>query len=211
MSVSKLEGRWRGALHDTGDRRWFPGNASQFIFPILAISSSQIFVSSSISWFYDDTREDDRVTKQNRTEPIPKKRGCSVCESSQEAQRGIFTLCCRACSRDSFFICSFLRLAVSAVLSELALERTWAISSLALQNTSNVWNQQPFETLGLHSGRSLFKHLRTWLVSPLRGALVSDISAPPAWFWPDSPGHTSSEPPRSGGITQKTLSGAVVT
>lgn len=149
MSVSKLEGRWRGELHDTGDRRWFPGNASQFIFPILAISSSQIFVSSSISWFYDDTRE---VTGlQNRTEQNQckkKKRGCSVCESSQEAQRGIFTLCCRACSRDSFFICSFLRLAVSAVLSELALERTWAISSLALQNTSNVWNPQPFETPG---------------------------------------------------------------
>lgn len=38
----------------------------------------------------------------------------------------------RALSRDSTFICSFLRLAWRATPSELALARTWAISSLAL-------------------------------------------------------------------------------
>lgn len=43
------------------------------------------------------------------------------------------TFCCRACSRESFFICSFLKLAVSAVPSELAFARTCAISSLALR------------------------------------------------------------------------------
>lgn len=42
------------------------------------------------------------------------------------------TFCRTALSRDSTLICSFLRLAFSATLSELALARTWAISSLAL-------------------------------------------------------------------------------
>lgn len=75
--------------------------------------------------------EGGRVTKQ-RADHM-QKTGCRVHGCSQ---RGVATLWSRASSRDSFFICSFLRLAVSAVLSELALERTWAISSLALRHTS---------------------------------------------------------------------------
>lgn len=51
------------------------------------------------------------------------------------------TFCCRACSWDSFFICSFLKLAVSAMFSELDFVRTWAISSLALSKTSKYGNE----------------------------------------------------------------------
>lgn len=47
----------------------------------------------------------------------------------------ILTFCRTALSRDSTLICSFLRLALSATLSELALARTWAISSFALLGT----------------------------------------------------------------------------
>lgn len=45
------------------------------------------------------------------------------------------TFCWTALSRESTFICSFLRLAPSATPSEVALVLTWAISSLALRQT----------------------------------------------------------------------------
>lgn len=45
------------------------------------------------------------------------------------------TFCWTALSRESTFICSFLRLAPSATPSEVALVLTWAISSLALRRT----------------------------------------------------------------------------
>lgn len=113
------------------------------------------------------------------------------------------TFCCRACSRESFFICSFLKLAVSAVPSELALARTWAISSLAL------WDAQR-KIHGVHSRWKIFSLLvpiwlqghisspspppRTCPVSPQHGFSVSGIAAPPASLWPDTPERTSLTP-----------------
>lgn len=108
------------------DRSWFPGIGPSVYFSHFSnqlIADLCEFFNLLILWWCS---KGGRVTKQHRTHA---KKGCSVYECSQ---RGVFTLWSRACSRDSFFICSFLRLAVSAVLSELALERTWAISSLAL-------------------------------------------------------------------------------
>lgn len=52
-----------------------------------------------------------------------------------------FTFCSSARSRDSAFICSFLRLAFSATLSALDLDRTWAISSFALEKHMQVRDQ----------------------------------------------------------------------
>lgn len=50
------------ARQDQGDGSGrFSGSVTQSIFPILAISSSQILVSSSISWFYDNTIKDAEV------------------------------------------------------------------------------------------------------------------------------------------------------
>lgn len=79
----------------------------------------------------------------------------------------------------------------------------------ALCSLSWLWNaleqspHWPFKTQAkgemnsCYKSQMWFEHLRTWLVFPLRAVLASGISAPPAWFWPDSPEHTSSEPPRS--------------
>lgn len=60
----------------------------------------------------------------------------------------ILTFCKTALSRDSTLICSFLRLALSATLSELALARTWAISSLALWGTKK--RRQMIESCAKH-------------------------------------------------------------
>lgn len=120
-------GRTRG---DSSDR--FCGRFTQSIFPILAISSSQILVSSSISWFYYNTRKGQHVIHLDILRYSIDRENMLHCASLQAKRlelacrkmRKSLTFCCSACSRDSFFICSFLKPAVSAVFSELAFVRT---------------------------------------------------------------------------------------
>lgn len=129
-----------GQVQGMAGRRWFPSIGPSVDFSHFSnqlIADLCEFFNLLILW---GCTKGGRVTKQ-RTEGR-RKIGCSVVIVSFSPEG--HTLCSRACSRDSFFICSFLRLAVRAVFSELALERTWAISSLALQNTSKVWNGQSF-------------------------------------------------------------------
>lgn len=125
-----------------------------------------------------------------------------------------FTFCSSARSRESTFICSFLRLAFSATLSALALARTWAISSFALQKRTQVrYHSVVLNTVNkrsnMHMGNwciiLILNMVLTCQVSPLRGFWGSDNVVPPASRVWGSPERTSLALPHSDKETSRII------
>lgn len=121
---------------DLGDGSvWFTGSCLSVYFPHFGnqlITDLCEFLDLLVLWQNSNGRINTFNTSPYKT------------QRKKEEMRMSVTFWCRACSRESFFICSFLRLAVSAMLSELAFVRTWAISSLALRETWKGRNQERF-------------------------------------------------------------------